>query len=119
MARILREADAEPVPKVGERHGVGEQTLYSWRKRHGEFDVADVRRLREHEQENSRLKPIVAECGLEPDVMKEITKKVVSVPVRHCQVAVAMKRGLSQRPACGLLSVSGATWYPSIALFGG
>ena len=34
MVRILREADAEPVPKVAKRHGVSEQTIYTWRKRH-------------------------------------------------------------------------------------
>ena len=33
MVRILREADAEPVPGVAKRHGVSEQTIYSWRKR--------------------------------------------------------------------------------------
>ena len=38
MVRILREADAEPVPKVAKRHGVSEQTIYSWRKRYGELE---------------------------------------------------------------------------------
>ena len=57
------------------RHGVSEQTIYSWRKRYGEFDVADVRRLCELEQENARLKKMVAERALEINVMKEIAKK--------------------------------------------
>ena len=59
MVRILREADKEPVPKVAKRHGVSEQTIYGWRKRYGQLEVADVRRLRELEQENARLKRIV------------------------------------------------------------
>ena len=75
MVRILREADKEPVPKVAKRHGVSEQTIYGWRKRYGQLEVADVRRLRELEQENTRLKRIVAERDLEIDVMKEIAKK--------------------------------------------
>jgi len=75
MVRILREADKEPVPKVAKRHGVSEQTLYAWRKRYGDLDVADVRRLRELEAENARLKKMVAERDLELDVMKEIAKK--------------------------------------------
>ena len=75
MVRILREADAEPVPKVAKRHGVSEQTIYAWRKRFGALDVADVRRLRELEAENARLKKMVAERDLELDVMKEIAKK--------------------------------------------
>ena len=75
MVRILREADAEPVPKVAKRHGVSDQTIYGWRKRYGSLEVADVRRLRELEAENTRLKKMVAERDLELDVMKEIAAK--------------------------------------------
>ena len=75
MVRILREADAEPVAKVAKRHGVSEQTIYTWRKRYGELDVADVRRLRELESENARLNKMLAERDLEIDVMKEVAKK--------------------------------------------
>ena len=75
MVRILREADAEPVAKVAKRHGVSEQTIYTWRKRYGTLEVADVRRLRELEAENARLKKMLAERDLEIDVMKEISKK--------------------------------------------
>ena len=75
MVKILREADAEPVPKVAKRHGVSEQTIYAWRKRYGTLEVADVRRLRELEQENARFKKMLAERDLEIDVMKDIAKK--------------------------------------------
>jgi transposase-like protein len=75
MVRILREATAESVPKVAKRHGVSGQTIYSWRKRYGTLDVADVRRLRELEAENTRLKKMLAERDPEIDVMKEISKK--------------------------------------------
>ena len=75
MVRILREADAEPVAKVAKRHGVSEQTIYTWRKRYGTLEVADVRRLRELEAENARLKKMLAERDLEIDVIKEISKK--------------------------------------------
>ena len=75
MVQILREADAEPVAKVAKRHGISEQTIYTWRKRYGEMEVADVRRLRELEAENARLKKMLAERDLEIDVMKEVSKK--------------------------------------------
>ena len=75
MVRVLREADASPVSEVAKRHGVSEQTIYAWRKRYGELEVADVRRLRALEQENARLKKMAAERDLEIDVMKEISKK--------------------------------------------
>jgi transposase-like protein len=75
MVRILREADAEPVSKVARRHGVSEQSIYTWRKRYGKLEVSDVRRLRELEAENARLKKMLAERDLEIDVMKDIAKK--------------------------------------------
>ena len=75
MVRILREADAESVAKVAKRHGVSEQTIYTWRKRYGTLEGADVRRLRELEAENARLKKMLAERDLEIDVIKEISKK--------------------------------------------
>jgi putative transposase len=77
MVRILREADASPVSEVAWRHGVSKQTIYAWRKRYGELEVADVRRLRALEQENARLKKMLAERDLEIGVMKEISKKKV------------------------------------------
>ena len=75
MVRILREADEEPVAAVAKRHGVSEQTIYGWRKRYGALEVSDVRRLRELEAENARLKRIVAERDLAIDVMREVAKK--------------------------------------------
>ena len=42
---IIRAADREPVAEVAKRHGVSEQTIYTWRKRFGELRTEDVRRL--------------------------------------------------------------------------
>jgi putative transposase len=75
VVAILREADREPVGGVAKRHGVSEQTIYTWRKRFGTFQVDDVRRLRQLEAENARLKKLVAERDLEIEVMKEIAAK--------------------------------------------
>lgn len=75
MVKILREADREPVPEVAKRHGVSEQTLYTWRKRYGQLEAVDVRRLRQLEQENGKLKKLLAERDLELEVMREIGRK--------------------------------------------
>jgi putative transposase len=75
MVSILREADKAPVAEVAKAHGVSEQTIYAWRKRFGAMDANEVRRLRLLEQENARLKKIVAERDLEIEVMKEIAAK--------------------------------------------
>jgi transposase-like protein len=75
MVRILREADAGTVAEAAKKHGVSEQTIYLLRKRFGQLEALDVRRLRQLEQENARLKKLVAERDLELEVMKEINAK--------------------------------------------
>jgi transposase-like protein len=75
MVTILREADQRPVPEVAKKHGVSDQTIYAWRKRFGALDTANVKRLRQLEHENGRLKKMVSDRELELDVLKEITRK--------------------------------------------
>ncbi len=75
MGTILREADRDTVAAVAKRHGLSEQTLYSWRKRFGTFQADDLRRLKQLEAENARLKRLVAERDLENEVMKEVAAK--------------------------------------------
>ena len=75
MVAIIREADRDPVSEVAKRHGVSEQTIYIWRKRFGGLQANDVRRLRQLEAENARLKKLVAERDLEIEVMKEVSAK--------------------------------------------
>ena len=75
MVAIIREADCDPVAAVARRHGISEQTMYTWKKRFGGFQADDVRRLKQLEQENARLKKLVAERDLEIEVMKEIQLK--------------------------------------------
>src|SRR5690606_14109322 len=75
MVAILREADRIPVAEVARKHKISEQTLYGWRKRFGELDPADVKRLRELEAENAKLKRMVAEREMAIDTLKEINRK--------------------------------------------
>jgi transposase-like protein len=75
MVAIIREADREPVAAIAKRHGISEQTIYTWRKRFGGIEPNDVRRLKQLEVENARLKKLVAERDLEIEVMKEVASK--------------------------------------------
>jgi putative transposase len=106
MVAVIRETDRDGVPAVAKRHKVGEQTLYTWRKRFGGFQPDDVRRLKHIEQENARLKKLVAERDLEIDVIKKIAARMVSVQARREPVAYAMRRGVSQRRVCSLMNVA-------------
>ena len=75
IVRILQKADRSPIAEVAKRHGVNEPSIYSWRKKFGDLGTDDVKRLKQLEQENSRLKKILAERDLEIEVMKEIAVK--------------------------------------------
>jgi putative transposase len=54
MVAIIREADREAVPAVAKRHGISEQTIYTWRKRFGGFQADNVRRLKQLEEPKRR-----------------------------------------------------------------
>ena len=76
----LREADVllsqeKTISQVCKQIGVTDQTYYRWRQKYGGMEVSDVRRLKELELENTRLKRLVAERDLAIEVMKEIQQK--------------------------------------------
>src|SRR6267378_6526417 len=75
MVRLDHTSDEKPVPDVAKKHGISGQTIYGWRKHFGTLEPADIKRLRQLEQENGRLKKMVADRDLEIDVLKEITRK--------------------------------------------
>ena len=77
IVKILREGERgdKTIGEVCRSYGVSENTFYNWRKKFGGMSVPDVRRLRELEKENNRLKRLVADRDLEIDVMKELLEK--------------------------------------------
>ena len=76
IVRILREAEISgiSVAELCKKQGISEQTYYRWKRKFGQMDVSEVRRLRELEKENTRLKRLLAERDLEVDAMKEVLR---------------------------------------------
>lgn len=74
---ILREAEKGDrlIGDVCRSHGIAENTFYRWRQKYGGLQVPEVRRLRDLEQENSRLKRLLAERCLEVDAMRDVISK--------------------------------------------
>jgi putative transposase len=73
---VLKEAEAgAKTPDLCRRHGVSEQTFYRWKARYGGLEVSDLRRLRQLEDENSRLKRLVADLTLDNQALKELVRK--------------------------------------------
>jgi putative transposase len=75
IVKMLREADRTTVAAVSKANEVSEQSLYNWRKQYGGMAVDEVRRLRQLEQENARLKKVLAERVLEIEILKEVAAK--------------------------------------------
>ena len=75
----LREAEilvnqGKTVAEACRQIGVSEQTYYRWRREYGGMEVEQVRRLKHLEQENTRLKKLVAEQALDIDILKEAAR---------------------------------------------
>ena len=75
----LREAEilhsqGNTIAVISKKIGVTEQTYYRWRKEYGGMRVDQARRLKELEQENSRLKKVVAEFALDNAILKEAAR---------------------------------------------
>ena len=74
---VLKEAEAGA--KTGElarRHGVSEATIYNWKAKYGGLEVSEARRLRLLEEENSKLKRLLAESVLDNAILKDLLGKV-------------------------------------------
>ena len=66
-----------PVRDVCREHEISEATYYQWKSKYGGMEASDIRRLRELEEENRRLKAMYAELSLEHRILKEVlTKKL-------------------------------------------
>jgi putative transposase len=73
---VLKEAEAGA--KVGElcrRLGISDAAFYTWRSKYGGLEISEVRRLRQLEEENRRLKSIVADQGLDLRALKDVLAK--------------------------------------------
>ncbi len=69
------ESGGKTVAQLARQHGVSEPTIYGWRNKYGGMEQAEVRRLRELEKENARLKRLLAERDVEIDVPKASASK--------------------------------------------
>ena len=78
IVRILDEAEQGngTIAELCRKHQISEATYYVWRKKFKGLQIKEVKRLKELEQENARLKKLLAETALEKEVLKEIVKKL-------------------------------------------
>ena len=76
IAFILRQAEeGTSVEEVCRKAGVSQQTYYRWRKKYGGLMPSEMRRLKQLEEENQRLKRLVADPSLDKEMLQEVVRK--------------------------------------------
>jgi len=73
---VLKSAEAgRAIADLVREHGITETTFYRWRRKYGGLEVSEARRLRELEEENRRLKQVVADQALDIVALKDVVSK--------------------------------------------
>lgn len=76
VAYVLRQAESgTAVEDICRSMGISQATFYIWKKKYGELGASEVRRLRQLEEENLRLKRLVADLTLDKSILQEVIKK--------------------------------------------
>jgi len=76
ILKILKEAEAGiPVTDLCREYGFGKSTFYKWKAKYGGMDASALRRMKELEEENRRLKRMYAELSLDHQILKDIVEK--------------------------------------------
>ena len=95
---ILREGESgSSVKAVCAKHNISEATYYAWKRKFGGMDVSEARRLRGLEEENARLKRLVADQAVQIQILKEVnSKKMVSPSTKRRAIKLSVERGLGR-----------------------
>jgi len=73
---VLREHEAgAKTADLARKHGISEATLYNWKAKYGGMEISDAKRLRSLEEENRKLKKLLAESMLDQAALKELLTK--------------------------------------------
>ena len=76
IIKILKQADGGvPVKELCRQHGIVMQSIYRWRAKYGDMDVSDAKKLKSLEDENRRLKKLVADLSLDIQIYKDVNSK--------------------------------------------
>nr|WP_144259828.1 IS3 family transposase [Methylocystis sp. ATCC 49242] len=109
---ILREHEAgAKAADLARKYAVSETTLYNWKAKYGGMDVSEAKRLKALEEENARLKKLLADQMLEAAALKELLSKKLVGPAakRAAVVHLRAAMALSERRACQIVAVDRAT----------
>jgi putative transposase len=76
IIKILRESESgKKVVDICREYGISDATLYKWRSKYGGMEVSDAKRLKQLEEENRRLKKLLADTMLDKQILQDIVEK--------------------------------------------
>ena len=76
IIKILKEADSGiPSEEVARKHGIHQNTIYNWRSKYGGLDLSELKKLKQLEDENRRLKRLVADLSLDNQILRDVNSK--------------------------------------------
>jgi putative transposase len=80
IINVLKEYEAGVSPvELSRKHGIGESTIYAWNAKYSGMEVNDLKRLRQLEDENNRLKKMYATLSMDHELLKEVLEKKYNV----------------------------------------
>jgi putative transposase len=78
IAFVLRQAEeGTPVAEVCRKAGISEASFYSWRKKYGGLMPSEMKRLKQLEEENQRLKKLVADLSLDKEMLQDVIRRKI------------------------------------------
>ncbi|MFG1225748.1 IS3 family transposase, partial [Xanthobacter wiegelii] len=113
IAFVLKQAeDGTPVAEVCRKAGISDATFYNWRKKYAGLMPSEMRRLRQLEDENAKLKRIVADLSLDKAMLQDVLSKKPLRPARKRELVDRLREDwkVSARRACATLAVDRALY---------
>ncbi len=99
------------IDEICRQNGFSNATYYNWKSKYGGMEAADIKRLKERDDKNTKLKRLFAEVSLENHAMKELlAKRLVMTEKKTCAQKLT-QAGLSVIVACRLVSLPGTSFY--------
>ncbi|MEI6100425.1 MAG: IS3 family transposase [Eubacteriales bacterium] len=113
IAFVLKQVElGAPVTEVCRKMGITEQSFYRWKKKYTGMMPSDMKRLKQLEEENAKLKKLVAELSLDKLMLQDVLNKKVLRPVHRKEMATYLQQGyqISERRSCKVLKIHRAIY---------
>jgi putative transposase len=113
VATLHEAAAGSQVRELCRRHGIMETTFYRWRRQYGGLQVNETKRLKTFEDENRRMKKLVADLSLDNAMLKDAAGAQMVTATQRRQVVTHLRAAfdVSARRACRLVGLSRARWH--------